>query len=297
MTAWEEKKVLVTVKTYPTLSKKYDRLVCTAGITEDGEWIRLYPVPWWDLEDDKKFKKFDWIEAKVKPAKEKLNRKESHKVKEGSIEIVDGLPVQRKHAEKLYDITGKEKFDNFSEADKQKNWEKRTRWVDDASFNSVEKLRERKEENFSLGAVKPENVKDFYWEKGDNARHWEEDLVEGTQQTLGQNDYETPLDHISRVFKYNFTCRDSSCKDHNMMAEDWELLQAWRKWQENYDGKEETFEKIKDRFYTKMFKDGESYFFLGTESEYDKYLIIGLFYPPSEVVDKVRNQAGFDQFT
>ena len=28
----ERKKVLITVKTYPTLSKKYDELVCTAGI-------------------------------------------------------------------------------------------------------------------------------------------------------------------------------------------------------------------------------------------------------------------------
>ena len=38
-------KVLITVKTYPTLSAKYDELVCTAGFREDGTWIRIYPVP------------------------------------------------------------------------------------------------------------------------------------------------------------------------------------------------------------------------------------------------------------
>ncbi len=38
-------KVLITVKTYPTLSAKYDELVCTAGFKEDGTWVRLYPVP------------------------------------------------------------------------------------------------------------------------------------------------------------------------------------------------------------------------------------------------------------
>jgi len=32
-------KVLITVKTYPTLSAKYDELVCTAGFKEDGTWI------------------------------------------------------------------------------------------------------------------------------------------------------------------------------------------------------------------------------------------------------------------
>lgn len=38
-------KVLICVKTYPTLSEKYDELVCTAGVKEDGSWIRIYPVP------------------------------------------------------------------------------------------------------------------------------------------------------------------------------------------------------------------------------------------------------------
>ena len=37
-------KVLITVKTYPTLSTKYEELVCTAGFREDGTWIRIYPV-------------------------------------------------------------------------------------------------------------------------------------------------------------------------------------------------------------------------------------------------------------
>jgi len=39
------KKVLITVKTYPTISGKYDELVCTAGFTKEGEWIRIYPIP------------------------------------------------------------------------------------------------------------------------------------------------------------------------------------------------------------------------------------------------------------
>ena len=38
-------RVLITVKTYPTISTKYDELVCTAGFREDGTWIRVYPIP------------------------------------------------------------------------------------------------------------------------------------------------------------------------------------------------------------------------------------------------------------
>jgi hypothetical protein len=40
----ETKRVFIVVKTYPTISGKYAELVCTAGVLEDGSWIRLYPV-------------------------------------------------------------------------------------------------------------------------------------------------------------------------------------------------------------------------------------------------------------
>lgn len=297
MPTWEEKKVLITVKTYPVLSKKYDRLVCTAGITEDGEWIRLYPVPWWDLDEEKKFKKFDWIKVKVKPADEKLNRRESHKVKEDSIEIVDGLPVSRDHSNILYEKTGKRKFKKFSNRKREENWKERLRIVDEASFSSVEELRDKRDDkNYSLGAIQPKKVKNFYWEDGDDARNWEKDLVDGTQQTLAQDDYETPLEHISKVFKYNFECKDERCNEHNKMAEDWEMLQAWRKWREEYDDSETTFEKLKQRFYTDMFEEKDSYLILGTESQYNNFLVIGLFYPPKEIMKEVQDQTGVKQF-
>lgn len=55
-------KVLICVKTYPTLSEKYDELVCTAGVKEDGSWIRIYPVPFRKLNYDKQYSKWQWIE-------------------------------------------------------------------------------------------------------------------------------------------------------------------------------------------------------------------------------------------
>jgi len=55
-------KVLITVKTYPTLSAKYDELVCTAGFREDGTWIRIYPLPFRKKPYHEQYKKYDWIE-------------------------------------------------------------------------------------------------------------------------------------------------------------------------------------------------------------------------------------------
>ncbi len=55
-------KVLITVKAYPALSKKYNETVCTAGITEEGKWIRIYPIPFRQLDYDNQFRKYEWIE-------------------------------------------------------------------------------------------------------------------------------------------------------------------------------------------------------------------------------------------
>ena len=57
----EKKRVYIVVKTYPTISKEYSELVCTAGVLEDGSWIRLYPVPFRKLDIDQMYPKYTWI--------------------------------------------------------------------------------------------------------------------------------------------------------------------------------------------------------------------------------------------
>ena len=75
----ERKKIYITVKTYPTLSEKYAELVCTAGISEDGSWVRLYPLPFRKLDNEQKYKKYQWIEADIERNTSDF-RIESHKV-------------------------------------------------------------------------------------------------------------------------------------------------------------------------------------------------------------------------
>lgn len=60
---YEKKKVYIVVKTYPSISEKYSELVCTAGVMEDGTWIRLYPIPYRQLKDEQKYQKYTWIEV------------------------------------------------------------------------------------------------------------------------------------------------------------------------------------------------------------------------------------------
>lgn len=60
-----KERILITVKTYPTLSKKYGETVCTAGVRADGSWVRLYPVPFRRLEEKEQYRKFDWLECRL----------------------------------------------------------------------------------------------------------------------------------------------------------------------------------------------------------------------------------------
>ena len=59
-------RVLIAVKTYPTISKKYEELVCTAGFREDGSWIRIYPVQFRKKAYSEQYAKYDWIEVDLK---------------------------------------------------------------------------------------------------------------------------------------------------------------------------------------------------------------------------------------
>ena len=65
MTTTEKQRILVTVKTYPTLSRTYGETVCTAGIREDGTWVRIYPVPFRRLNESEQYRKYDWIECRL----------------------------------------------------------------------------------------------------------------------------------------------------------------------------------------------------------------------------------------
>src|SRR4030065_2803535 len=93
---YETRKILITVKAYPNPSKKYIETVCVAGIdSEKYEWLRLYPIRFRDLEEDKKFKKYNIIEINVfKPSDD--NRPESYKVDSDSIKIIDYIKTEDK---------------------------------------------------------------------------------------------------------------------------------------------------------------------------------------------------------
>lgn len=102
-----EKNVFVTVKAYPNPSKAYRETVCVAGITDEGRFIRLYPVRFRDLEREDQFKTYSWIHVRVFKAARDSRPESFHldydwpiKVT-GSVSTKDGWVARRKIVEPL----------------------------------------------------------------------------------------------------------------------------------------------------------------------------------------------------
>ncbi len=249
-----KEKIFIIVKTYPNLSKKYEETVCSAGINEKGEWRRLFPVPFRKLPKDKQFHKYSWIEVEVEKAKEKLSRKESHKIDPKTIKIIETI-------------------------DTKENWKRRNELLLPLAINSLEEFEEMKEnDKSSICLVKPKVLEAFEFTPLEECRDWEKALIEGTQTTLF-GEYKSPLEKIPWKFSYKFKCDDKRCAGHNIMCEDWELLEAWRSWKEKYKDEETLKKKIVEKFFDFMNRQN-FHFVVGTDSQFDKNIIIGLYYPP-----------------
>jgi hypothetical protein len=260
----EKLKVLITVKTYPIPSKKYDELVCTAGVTETGEFIRLYPINFRELPYDQQFKKYQWIELWAKKHKNDV-RKESYFPDCDSIEIIDD-PIPPNPG----------------------NWAKRAKYVLAKKSQSMEDLSEQwDKDRTSLGIFKPKRVKDLVI--SDDDPEWsaaflnalkQQNLFEYREKTL------VPPRKVPFKFRFCFECDDPRCNGkHQMMIEDWEVgARFWRMVDQYKMSHREAAEEVRGHFLKNICgPDKDAHFYVGTILAHpNTWVIIGVFYPKKE---------------
>jgi len=257
---WEKKEVLVTVTAYPETCRKYGACVCAAGITREGEWIRMYPIPfeYFRRPYNERFHKYDWIEVECQnnSRNEKLQRKESYKIRYKTIRVIDSSLRYPKP-----------------------DWDKRNKIILSKLNTSLEELKERfKEDRTSIGLIKPKEVTDFY--QSYDLTEEETQIQKNVQMTLfGQR--KTNLEVLPHVFRYKFTCYGENCNGHDITCEDWELLQSYRSWRQKYE-KEELWNKLYEKYYKYFTTERDLYFYVGMYSQQPTWLIIGLYYPPKK---------------
>ncbi len=243
-----KEKFLVLGKACPIVSKKYEHLVCVAGITDKGKWRRIYPVPWESFWKNSlnKFSKKCWIEYGLKSSEPSDKRPESRKILFETIKQLN-----------------KEKWENIKK-------------ILDSKLTNLEYLNNKKAIEISLGVIKPEII-DFYAE--DNPHH-EKNINKKKQMDLSMKSV-VKIDSNKKAFKYKFRCFPNFKDIHDMRIESWELTELYRKCKKSqeqgktgYETEDKVIEKVKQRFMNL----NDVYFIVGTDYRYDKYLIIDVIY-------------------
>lgn len=257
-------KVLVTVKTYPTLSEKYDELVCTAGFREDGTWVRIFPVPFRKLNPYKQYKKYDWIEVDLEKNQNDLRPESFRPVGLGSdINVVGHIDTGAK-------------------------WEQRKEFVLQHVYtNMTDLLTDLEKHDTSLAVVKA-NIMDFTikpCEREWNARKLA--VVKALQNQLDLFEKQEVFETVKKVpyeFSYVFSTDDGVKR--TLMIEDWELGMLYFHSLKSANGDESiACQKVKKKYYCEMALRRDLYLFLGTTKRWHKvspnpFIVIGTFYPP-----------------
>ncbi len=254
--------IFVVAKTYPTVSKKYKELVCTAGINKNGEWIRIYPIPFRNLEEYKQFQKYTWISAEIIPNPSDP-RPESYKINTSSIEILEHVPPEKDWVIRRQLILERSRvYTNLREIIEKAN---------DGNQLSLCTFLPTK----YLGVEIVENQAKEPTEEEQKA------FKNANRSLFDTNVCEvefTAMPHIPYKFKIKF--EDDEGTISSMSVIDWEFSQLYLKYAKEPElGSKKVKEKIESYFKRDM------HLFLGTMRQMhgwtkNPYTIIGVFYPP-----------------
>lgn len=264
-------KVLITVKTYPSLSSKYDELVCTAGFLEDGTWIRIYPIQFRKKSFDQRYRKYDWIEINLVKNNSDFRpesfRPYSH---DTEIKILDHIDTKGNwHLRK--EIVFKKKI-----------------YTD---LNQLIEDAKNRELLTSLATFKPNRILDFHWEEVD--RNWDEvklDKIKQQRNTLFSPESEDLFEVVQKLpYKFFYIFEDEKGTKSKMMIEDWEIGQLYWNCLKRHEGNErKAVEDVRKKYFDVFAKTRDLHFFLGTTKAHhfrgrNPFVIIGTFHPKIEI--------------
>ena len=264
----QQERVLVLVKTYPTLSKTYGELSCVAGIREDGTWIRLYPIPFRRLREEYRFEKYRWIELPVEK-NVRDNRPESYR------------PVDLSQIRQLDLVsTSNSWFDR-----KQIILKSLACYTDMALLTAKAKSNE-----LSLALFKPSQIVDFVWESVDG--EWEREKLNEVLASLNQgtlfkhDEFLEDFEIAEKLpYKFSYILKDANGQQSKMMIEDWEIGQLYRNCVRTSGSSETAAGKVREKYFESLPAKTDFHVFLGTTRRWhgvapNPFVIIGAFTPP-----------------
>ena len=265
------KQILITVKTYPTYSSKYDELVCTAGVDKDGNWWRLYPMPFRSLHDTQQYKKYDWIEVDIQEHTGDP-RPESFRVKN------------------LDDLTSVRILGNEGTAD---HWSRRAQYALRNVYTNLGSLIEDSDiqgpTKRSLATFKPARIIKCFSETNDNEMSAKDKAAFLQGSLFGIAGAEPMLKAMPRIpYRFKYTFEDDEGRSSTMTILDWETGQLYLNELRRGKTEKQARDSVIAKYETFMQPQFDTHFFLGTTQRHhgralNPFTIIGVYYPKKRI--------------
>ena len=247
------------VKAYPVVDATIQgEAVCVAGVTaaEPRRWVRLYPLDFRALPKTQRFKKWQPIRVRVRPAKHD-SRPESH------TPILDSV-------EPIGDLLG---TDN-------QTWRRRLQLVKPLMLGSMCELQARqRDDRTSLGVFKPASIDDFTVESVDPKK------LASKQPILGQQSFfdekTNKLVPMPWKCRYRFRCNEERCSGHHTSFIDWELGALWYRAQLGGARGDDLKDVLRRRFFDELCAPERDVAFLSGNmaAHPTAFLILGVLWP------------------
>lgn len=254
-------KILILAKTYPSPSAQYCETSCIAGINEQGEMRRIYPVPFRLLSEEQRFSKWQWIEARTRKSNND-HRPESFRIDIDTLECKEKIPTTDAWAIRRQWLKQIPTFESFTDL---QNWSTKTgRSLALLKISLIEALEIIPVRNPAWTAEEIEKL---------TRSQQQGNLFSATEAERQTRQ----LEKLPYDFYYKYLDpKASSTKRHKIV--DWEAGALYRTC---YQSHKETWQKpFKDKLETTL-PSKDLMFLMGNIHRFqDQWLIISLIYPP-----------------
>ena len=264
----KELEVLSLVKSYPLPSQSLGEAVCVIGAHKELGLVRIYPVPFRQLQDEKQFGKYQIIKLQVRKPKN------------------DPRPNTFRPQLETIEVTNPRlSTDDY--------WCARKTWVMPFLSDSMCQIQaEQTNSGQSMGFFKPTQVLDIVQEET-NAKWTPKDLakLDKGQQDFFLTQQNKLLEKIPYTWKYVYKCADAHCNGHTQTIIDWEINAFYLKQikRKGIADPEEVHETVKQKFLHELCGPAkDTYFFTGNMLKHPvTFLILGIFWPPVDTQGKL----------
>lgn len=267
----DHRRILILCKTYPSPSSKYVETSCVAGMDDSGQLVRLFPVPFRLITDDQQFRKWQWIEARVRKSTDD-HRAESHRISVDTIgKVGDPLSTKNSWAERRLALSKMEVFEDFDQLELA-----------------------RQSRGITLGLLRPSQLNGLMISKA-GAPEWTDDEIAKLMQAQNQGSLfdqdaeQRSLKLLRKLpfdFHYQYECKIGDVtKTYKHKLVDWEAGALY--W--NIHRRDDWEAAFRQKWITE-FSQRDVLFLMGTIHRFpNQWLIVSVLYPPklpSEVADQ-----------